>query len=157
MRRVVAGRLVGQRRDYGSMAGFYAADERRLRSRERDLGLWWRDGGDGPLHRAAWIEDTGELYLVRLGPEVDGGGQVEVLATARDFERVQGALDGWRERCGELRSLSWLRERAAALRLPASGDSAPARPRELAPTARLSPRTSGIAAARPDRGRVIPA
>jgi hypothetical protein len=138
------------------MAGFYAADERRVRSRERDLGLWWRDESDGPLHRAAWIEDTGELYLVRLGPEADGGGQVELLASATDFERVQGALEGWRERCGEAQSLSWLRERLAALTLPASGESAPARPREPAPTVRLSPRT-GIAAVSPDRGQALPA
>jgi hypothetical protein len=69
----------------------------------------WED----PLHRAAWINDTGELYLVRLGPEAEGGGRVEVLATVAERERVEDLLQGWRERCGELRSLSWLRRRAA--------------------------------------------
>ena len=100
---------------YRSIARFYAADPRRGRSRERDVGLWWRDAADGPLHRAAWVCDTGELYLVRLGPSEEGGGEVEVLATVEDGERLERALQGWRERCGAPRSLTWLRERARRL------------------------------------------
>lgn len=100
---------------YGSLAGFYRADARRLDSRELDVGLWWREGRDGPLHRAAWVRDTGELYLVRLGPEGSGGGRVEVLASVADPESLERALDGWRERCGEPFSVVWLRERAARL------------------------------------------
>src|SRR6266446_6683676 len=96
---------------YGSLRDFYAADPRRVHSRERDVGLWWREEAEGPLHRAAWVGDTGELYLVRLGPSEQGGGQVEVLASVADGER----LEGLRERCGEPSSLSWLRERAARL------------------------------------------
>jgi hypothetical protein len=101
---------------YPSLADFYRADPRRLSSRERDVGLWWRDGAAGPLHRAAWIDDTGELYLVRLGPAEDGGGAVEVLAHVAEAERLERTLRGWRERCGQERSLGWLRERAARLR-----------------------------------------
>src|SRR6516165_674692 len=100
---------------YRSIARFYAADPRRGASREREVGLWWRDAADGPLHRAAWVCDTGELYLVRLGPSEEGGGEVEVLATVDDGERLERALEGWRERCGAPRSLSWLRERARRL------------------------------------------
>ena len=100
---------------YRSMARFYAADPRRRASRERDVGLWWRDAADGPLHRAAWVCDTGELYLVRLGPSEEGGGEVELLARVEDGERLERALVGWRERCGAPRSLSWLRERARRL------------------------------------------
>jgi hypothetical protein len=100
---------------YRSIARFYAADPRRGRSRERDVGLWWRDAADGPLHRAAWVCDTGELYLVRLGPAEEGGGEVEVLARVDDGERLERALEGWRERCGAPRSLTWLRERARSL------------------------------------------
>jgi hypothetical protein len=100
---------------YRSIARFYAADPRRRASRERDVGLWWRDAADGPLHRAAWVCDTGELYLVRLGPSEHGGGEVEVLARVDDGERLEHALAGWRERCGAPRSLSWLRERARRL------------------------------------------
>jgi hypothetical protein len=100
---------------YGTLADFYRADPRRVESRECDVGLWWRDELHGPLHRAAWVSDTGELYLVRLGPDEQGGGRVEVLATVAERERLESVLDGWRERCGEPRSLEWLRERAAHL------------------------------------------
>jgi hypothetical protein len=144
------------RERYDSLARFYNADERRVRSRELDVGLWWRDAADGPLHRAAWISDTGELYLVRLGPADEGGGLVEVLGSAEDSDRLEGALEGWRERCGEPSSLQWLRERAA-LRLRASADGARARHRESAPRARPSRRTAGTAAVYRDRGRASPA
>jgi hypothetical protein len=104
-----------QRMRYRSLANFYTEDPRRLDSRELDVGLWWRDDAEGPLHRAAWVRDTGELYLVRLGPSEAGGGSVEVLATVAERERLESVLSGWRERCGEPRSLSWLRERAGHL------------------------------------------
>ena len=100
---------------YSSLTSFYTADARRVASREHDVGLWWRETPNGPLHRAAWVSDTGELYLVRLGPPDQGGGQVEVLATIAEHERLEHVLEGWRERCGEPRSLTWLRERAARL------------------------------------------
>jgi hypothetical protein len=97
------------------LASFYAADPRRVQSRELDVGLWWREDTEGPMHRAAWVNDTGELYLVRLGPAEGGGGGVELLATVAQRERMESALVGWRERCGQPRSLSWLRERTARL------------------------------------------
>jgi hypothetical protein len=102
-------------RHYSSLTSFYTADPRRVDSRECDVGLWWRETPDGPLHRAAWVSDTGELYLVRLGPPEQGGGQVEVLATVAEHERLELVLQGWRERCGEPRSLTWLRERASRI------------------------------------------
>jgi len=100
---------------YTSLASFYNADPRRVRSRELDVGLWWREDADGPLHRAAWVSDTGELYLVRLGPSEEGGGEVELLASSVERERLESVLEGWREQCGRPRSLTWLRERAAGL------------------------------------------
>ena len=100
---------------YCSLASFYADDPRRLPSRELDVGLWWREEADGPLHRAAWVSDTGELYLVRLGPLQEGGGEVEVLAVVAELERLESLLEGWREQCGGPRSLAWLRERTARL------------------------------------------
>jgi hypothetical protein len=100
---------------YRSLANFYTADPRRVLSRERDVGLWWRESAAGPLHRAAWVQDTGELYLVRLGSPDDGGGQVELLAVVEDQERLESVLEGWREQCGAPGSLRWLRERAANL------------------------------------------
>jgi hypothetical protein len=78
---------------YDSLARFYNADERRVRSRELDVGLWWREDVDGPLHRAAWVSDTGELYLVRLGSPAAGGRRVEV-AGARRGSRAAGRRAG---------------------------------------------------------------
>lgn len=115
MRRELARRAILPLKRYGSLASFYLSDSRRVESRELDVGLWWREGDDGCLHRAAWVRDTGELYLVRLGPASAGGGRVEVLATVTAQSRLEGVLDGWRERCGEPGSLRWLRERAARL------------------------------------------
>ena len=100
---------------YRSLARFYSADTRRIHSRELDVGLWWREHPASPLHRAAWVSDTGELYLVRLGPSDQGGGEVEILALVPDRERLERVLQGWRERCGEPHSLTWLRQRAADL------------------------------------------
>ncbi len=100
---------------YPSLAAFYNADPDRLASRELDVGLWWREESDGPLHRAAWVHRTGELYLVRLGPAAQGGGTVEVLACVADSDQLEDLMIGWREHCGEPRSLSWLRERTAPI------------------------------------------
>jgi len=149
---------------YGSLDQFYGADARRLPSRELDVGLWWREHVDGPLHRAAWVRDTGELYLVRLGAPADGGGEVELLARALSRERMEAVLEGWHEQCGGPHSLSWLRRRLALMRCvrggaatrSASAGSAPGRPRESAPRARPSRRTGGTAGGRPDRGRALP-
>jgi hypothetical protein len=115
MRREDAAEAATPNARYGSLAEFYGADERRIGSRELDVGLWWREDADGPLHRAAWVNDTGELYLVRLGTDTTGGARVEVLARVADRSRLERVLDGWRERCGEPRSLDWLRERAEHL------------------------------------------
>jgi hypothetical protein len=101
---------------YSSLSSFYTADSRRIHSRELDVGLWWREDVRDPPYRAAWVSDTGELYLVRLGPPEQGGGEVEVLAIGIDRERLESVLDGWREQCGAPRSLTWLRARAARLR-----------------------------------------
>jgi hypothetical protein len=116
MQRSDSTRVTGTAGRYPSLESFYSADPRRGRSREQDVGLWWREEADGPLHRAAWVNDTGELYLARLGPEDGEDGRVEVLARIEDYERLESAFAGWRERCGEPRSLSWLRERARELR-----------------------------------------
>src|SRR5258708_29802813 len=86
----------GQR--YPSLGDFYNADPARLSSRERDVGLWWRERADGPLHRAAWIADPGELYLARLGPREEGGGGGEVRAPGAGAGRLDPMLARWRGR-----------------------------------------------------------
>ena len=77
--RAASGAYAGGPDTYASLIDFAAADARRLTSRERDLGLVWRDGER--LFRAAVVEDTRELYVVQLGPAGEGGGHVEVLGT----------------------------------------------------------------------------
>jgi hypothetical protein len=120
---------------YPSLVAFYNADPRRVHSREQDVGLWWRDGADGALHRAAWISETGELYLVRLGPAAEGGGSVEILARVSDARRLEWLLSGWRERCGGVDSLRWLRRRLA--RPPKGAARSTPRPPRRAPHAPL--------------------
>ena len=65
---------------FATLADFYGEDPRRAASREIDVGLWWRERADEPLHRAAWVQATGELYAVRLGPAGDTEPAVELLA-----------------------------------------------------------------------------
>jgi hypothetical protein len=105
----------GSSRLYRTLSAFYMADSRRIQSKESDVGLWWRDRADGPVYRAAWVADTGEFYLARLGPVEEGGGAIEVLAVMDDREQLDEVLPGWRERCGTPGSLSWLREHVAAV------------------------------------------
>jgi hypothetical protein len=97
---------------YASLIDFAAADSRRLTSRERDLGLVWRDGER--LFRAAVVEDTRELHVVQLGPAGQGGGHVEVLGTVARGADLDGLLDGWREAARRRDSLRWLRSQLDA-------------------------------------------
>lgn len=97
---------------YASLMDFVIDDDRRLPSREEDLGLRWLDG-DGRLHRAAWVADTGELTLIQCGPAERGGGHVEVLGVFPDRDELEAALGGWRDVCGTPGSADWLRDRAA--------------------------------------------
>ena len=95
---------------YPSLDAFYAGDRRRRGSRERDIGLFWRGRG-GATYRAAWVQATGELYLLRHGRPDCRGGYVRVLGRYAAHE-LSTRLAGWREVCGRPHSLDWLLERA---------------------------------------------
>jgi hypothetical protein len=103
---------------YQSLSSFYQADARRRSSREQDVGLWWRIGANGRPYRAAWVRDTGELYVTRLGRLQEGSGEVVVLGRARDRDQLEAVLDGWEDVCPQPDSMTWLRHRAAALARP---------------------------------------
>src|SRR4051794_33728226 len=77
-----------------SLDEFIRADPARLPSREVDFGVLWRERSSASRsYRAAWIEETGELYVVQAGPRGDGGGHVEVLGTT-DRAGVESAPAG---------------------------------------------------------------
>ena len=95
---------------YASLDDFATADPRRLTSREVDFGLSWHDPATGATYRAAWVEATGELYVVQAGDPQTGGGHVEVLAVT-DRATVESALEGRPERP----SLAWIRRRVARM------------------------------------------
>ena len=79
---------------YLSLGAFYAADKRRDISREHDLGLWWLgDDWHAPRFRAAWVAQTGELYLMQH-EGTPGGGRVDVVATRCDPRGDRGAPRG---------------------------------------------------------------
>jgi hypothetical protein len=96
---------------YPSLEAFYAADWRRRHSRERDVGLLWRDNGHSAF-RAAWVQETGELYLFTLGDPDDGGGTVDVLEHRFGLREVELTFAGYREVSGRPGSLFWFLDRA---------------------------------------------
>jgi hypothetical protein len=91
---------------------FYDADPRRASSTERDVGLWWRDDQHASF-RAAWVQNTGEVYIVAHGLPEHGGGPVTVLGHANGG-RLDSLLSGWRDICGRRGSVDWLIERASS-------------------------------------------
>ena len=95
---------------YPSLEAFDAGDHRRRASRERDLGLFWRGRG-GATYRAAWVQETGELYVLEHGRPHCRGGYLRVVGRygARELE---DAFAGWRDQCGRARSLDWLLDRS---------------------------------------------
>jgi hypothetical protein len=99
-------------RSFPSLDAFYSADSRRRHSRERDIGLWWR-GCDGSSFRAAWVQETGEVYLFKHGHPMEGGGTVDVLARRFGLGDLQAAIRGYGSVCGSRGSLKWLFERIA--------------------------------------------
>ena len=75
------------------------------------VGLWWLgDDWHAPRFRAAWVAETGELYVMQH-EGTPGGGRVDVVATASTLEEIEQRLDGWREVVGDRGSLRWLVER----------------------------------------------
>jgi hypothetical protein len=100
-------------RSYPSLGAFYVADRRRATSSERDVGLWWR--GDGPLSptfRAAYVEATGEVYVMQHEGTV-GGGRVDVLGHFDSFAELHRRVRGFEDVCGDSGSIDWLIARLA--------------------------------------------
>ena len=115
---------------YLSLGAFYLADPRRTHSRETDLGLWWRsEAPTGPSFRAAWVESTGEVYVMQHAG-TPGGGRVDVIAGSASLDGVLADLRGWESVVGDRGSIVWLLER-----LRRAGRVAPGDPPRLAAAA----------------------
>lgn len=110
---------------------FYDADQRRRSSAEIELGRDWQDQ-HGVRYELNWVEDTGELYVMRepvprewADPfggihvsrtrEVDEteveGMTVSVVGTVASRAELERALDGWEEAMGGEDSVAWLVDR----------------------------------------------
>ena len=116
-------------RTYLSLGAFYASDPARRTSRERDVGLFWRSE-QGPTFRAAYVHDTGELYLFQHALGGRGGGSVRLFAERMTEAELDVRLEGWEDVCGRKGSYEWLLERmgAAAPVPPTTAAGRPALP-----------------------------
>jgi hypothetical protein len=122
---------------------FYERDERRRASAELELGTEWLDD-KGMRFELSWVEDTGELYVMRepappgwtdpfggIHTEVDGapvgGMDVTVLGTIPSRADLDGLLDGWVDQVGKDDSVHWLIERLdhGGVLSPSAKDQAP--------------------------------
>ena len=102
-------------RSFPSLDAFYADDRRRRHSRERDVGLFWV-GRDGMSFRAAWVQETGEVYLFRHGTPFEGGGTVHLLGRQFGLGELHQHLKGYAAVCGRRDSLRWFLDRLGGLR-----------------------------------------
>jgi hypothetical protein len=77
----------------------------RLKSREIDFGVWWRDGKIHPTYRLTYIVKTGELYIFN---QIDNSFKIlAVIPLKYDIEKI---LKNWAKVCGDIHSLSWVRK-----------------------------------------------
>jgi len=110
---------------------FYDADERRRRSAEVEFGRDWTDD-HGIRHELSWVEDTGELYVLRepvphsyadpfggihySGSHDEDDSEVEgmtvvVVGHADSRDAIEAALDGWEDAIAASDSVLWLVDR----------------------------------------------
>lgn len=111
---------------------FYAADERRRRSEEIELGTEWHDA-DEARYELSWVADTGELYVMRE-PDVPmtedpfgdvyrsdvpvGEITVAVIGWIPERDRMEEVLEGWESTMDEPNSVAWLAQRLRDREVP---------------------------------------
>jgi len=103
---------------------FYSADERRRHSAELEFGRDWSDAGR--RCEVSWVEDTGELYLMRE-PDGDVVGdafgdmvvrhvsehdlEVEVVGVVPGRDAIGAVMSGWEQQMPKPDGVAWLRDR----------------------------------------------
>jgi hypothetical protein len=122
---------------------FYEADPRRRASAELELGTDWLDA-DGVRHELNYVEDTGDLYVLRepsphvtedpfgglhvsAPPGYEDKMTVHVIAKIDSVDRVHEILDGWPEAMQGDQGADWLgnRLRVAGVAVGPEGDPIP--------------------------------
>lgn len=106
---------------YPSEEAFFAADERRRKSGESDLGVWWKGddhvpGAYGPWWRVSIVRDTGEIYAMNQWTDEHRVlGKVPVGDTDRTWDDpAHEILTGWAQACGN-ETIDWVRRRVTAI------------------------------------------
>lgn len=123
---------------------FYSADERRRQSTELEFGSDWSE--DAGRCGVSWVEDTGELYLMRepsAGAWGTGFGDfharhvsehalgIEVLGVVPGRAAVEAVMSGWEQEMREPGGIAWLRDRVA--HAAEHAQDAPATPSDVLP------------------------
>jgi hypothetical protein len=120
---------------------FYEADPRRRASAELELGTDWLDR-DNVRHELNYVEDTGELYVLRepaphvsedpfgglhvkVPPGYDKKMTVHVIANVPDKDTLHRILEGWQGHMNTKDGPEWLgdRLREAGVALGPPGDA----------------------------------
>lgn len=111
---------------------FYAADERRRRSEEIEIGTEWHDA-DGARYELSWVADTGELYVMRE-PDVPmtedpfgdvyrsdvpvGEITVAVIGWLPGRDGMEEVLEGWEAAMQQPNGIAWLAQRLRDRQVP---------------------------------------
>jgi hypothetical protein len=109
---------------------FYDGDPRRRPSAEIELGADWHDA-HGTRYEVNWVEDTGELYLMRepvphiredpfgglhfsMRAQEEGKMSVHVVAQIATHDDLERILDGWQAAMAGDKGAEWLADRLRA-------------------------------------------
>jgi hypothetical protein len=106
---------------------FYEADSRRRSSAELELGTEWLDA-DGIRHELNYVEDTGELYVLRepaphvtedpfgglfvkAPPGYERKMTVHIIASIPTKDELHRILAGWQDHVSAQDGAQWLGDR----------------------------------------------
>ena len=133
-------------RTFSNIEDFYNHNPDRRHSPEADYGVHWRLEGWKGSWRVSYIQNTGEVYAVHLGPYQAGTlptgdtliatghseGPVMLLGTfpvdeekgPRDifYQGLEAHLDGWARMCPTPHGLAWVIERMQLVNNPGNGE-----------------------------------